>query len=235
MSLDYLERKKALVEALCDDEEWDWDDATIWEAFFDESDESQHTLRRFVDVQRLRFYFGNRELDDFDNDMGMDAHQYRSFSAALFENLGLTLRKSAESGELALLDAIGAAFATKHTVCIKTSDVYGDALVLRFTRNVYSDGRADEVIGPFDSNELHELIDETGEWLEMDAEYADDDSQLDLHDGGMVDNLPDVPEIDEDMELRFVLDSQGGSDLGIPQFDEDADYQERGLGDRLSE
>ena len=61
MSLSYPEQKKALVEAVCDEEEWDWADAAVWQDFFDASDESQRKARRFVDIQRWRWKRRHRD------------------------------------------------------------------------------------------------------------------------------------------------------------------------------
>lgn len=184
-------------------------------------------------------FFGSRELDDFDDDMGMDSYQYRSFSDSLFENLNRSLYESNESIELAILDAIGATFVTKQTTYIRARDIFGGFLVLKFTRKVYTDGRDDEVIGPFESDEEHDLIDHTGEWVEVGAGCLDDD-QLDetpdeSEDSEQLLYLPDVPEVDRDMELRLTMEYGEDDDVIIPGYDEDTDYPVRGLGDALYE
>lgn len=239
MSLSYPEQKKALVEAVCDEEEWDWADEEVWQAFFEVSEEPERGLRRFVDIRRLRTFFGSRELDDFDADMGMDSYQYRNFSDSLFGNLNRSLYESNESFELAILDAIGATFVTKQTTYIRARDVHGGFLVLKFTRNVYTDGRDDEVIGPFESDDEHDLIDHTGEWVEVGAGCLYDDQLTDTpdesEDGEQVLDLPDVPEVDKDMELRLTMGYGEDDEMSIPGYDEDTDSPERGLGDALYE
>lgn len=245
MSLSYPEQKKALVEAVCDEEEWDWADATVWQEFFDASDESQRKTRRFVDIQRLRTFFGSRELDDSDTDLGMDASQYLYFSNSLFENLPRTLQLFPESYELALLDSVGATFVTLDTVYIRTHDVYCDFLELKFTRKVYTDGRDDELVGPFDPDEAHDVIDDTGEWLEASALCREGGTQDDVQDNADDDaesydrlkDLPDVPEVDKDLErnLRWTEDGEDESGFSIPGYDETTESPAGGLGDMLFE
>lgn len=245
MSLSYPEQKKALVEAVCDEEEWDWADATVWQEFFDASDESQRKTRRFVDIQRLRTFFGSRELDDSDTDLGMDANQYLYFSNSLFENLPRTLQLFPESYELALLDSVGATFVTLDTVYIRTHDVYCDFLELKFTRKVYTDGRDDELVGPFDPDEAHDVIDDTGEWLEASALCREGGTQDDVQDNADDDaesydrlkDLPDVPEVDKDLErnLRWTEDGEDESGFSIPGYDETTESPAGGLGDMLFE
>lgn len=245
MSLSYPEQKKALVEAVCDEEDWDWADAAVWQDFFDASDESQRKTRRFVDIHRLRTFFGSRELDDSDTDLGMDANQYLYFSNSLFENLPRTLQLNSESFELALLDSVGATFVTLDTVYIRTHDVYDDFLELKFTRKVYTDGRDDELVGPFEPDEAHDVIDHTGEWLEASAVCREDGSQDDAQDNADVDaepydrlkDLPDVPEVDKDLErnLRWTEDGDDEGGFSIPGYDETTESPAGGLGDMLFE
>lgn len=245
MSLSYPEQKKALVEAVCEEEVWDWAHEEIWQDFFDASDESQRKTRRFVDIHRLRTFFGSRELDDSDTDLGMDANQYLYFSNSLFENLPRILQLSPESYELALLDSVGATFVTLDTVYIRTHDVYGDFLELKFTRKVYTDGRDDELVGPFEPDEAHDVIDHAGEWLEASAACREDGSQDDAHDNADVDvephdrlkDLPDVPEVDRDLErnLRWTEDGDDEGGFSIPGYDETTESPAGGLGDMLFE
>ncbi len=245
MSLSYQEQKKALVEAVCDEEEWDWADAAVWQDFFDASDESQRKIRRFVDIQRLRTFFGSRELDDSDTDLGMDVNQYLYFSNRLFDNLPRTLQFFPESYELALLDSVGATFVILDTVYIRTHDVYDDFLELKFTRKVYTDGRDDELVGPFEPDEAHDLIDHTGEWLEASAVCREDGLLDDAHDNADVDaeqydllkDLPDVPEVDKDLErnLRWTEDGDDEGGFSIPGYDETTESPSGGLGDMLFE
>ena len=245
MSLSYPEQKKALVEAVCDEEEWDWADAAVWQHFFDASDDSQRKTRRFVDIQRLRTFYGSRELDDTDTDLGMDANQYLYFSNRLFENLPRTLQLFPESYELALLDSVGATFVTLDTVYIPTHDVYDDFLELKFTRKVYTDGRDDELVGPFEPDEAHDVIDDSGEWLEASAVCLEDGSQDDAQDNADDDaepydrlkDLPDVPEIDKELErnLRWTEDGDDESGFNIPGYDETTESPSGGLGDMLFE
>ena len=241
MSLSYPEQKKALVEAVCDEEEWDWADAAVWQDFFDASDESQRKARRFVDIQRLRTFYGSREADDSDTDLGMDANQYLYFSNNLFENLPRTLQLNSESFELALLDSVGATFVTLDTVYIRTHDVYNDFLELKFTRKVYTDGRDDELVGPFESDETHDLLDDTGEWLEASAgcleDDAQDDAEVDVEAYDRIKDLPDIPEVDKDLErnLRWADDEDDEGGFSIPGYDETTESPAGGLGDMLFE
>ena len=241
MSLSYPEQKKALVEAVCDEEDWDWADAAVWQDFFDASDESQRKTRRFVDIHRLRTFFGSRELDDSDTDLGMDANQYLYFSNSLFENLPRTLQLFPESYELALLDSVGATFVTLDTVYIRTHDVYDDFLELKFTRKVYTDGRDDELVGPFEPDEAHDVIDHTGEWLEASAgcleDDAQDDAEVDVEAYDLIKDLPDIPEVDKDLErnLRWADDEDDEGGFSIPGYDEATESPAGGLGDMLFE
>jgi hypothetical protein len=241
MSLSYPEQKKALVEAVCEEEGgWDWADAEVWQAFFDENDETHRRLRRFVDVRRLRTFYGDRELDDGFADLGMDAYQYQHFTNKLFENLPRTLKLNSESFELALLESIGATFVTLDTVYVRTHDVYGGFLELKFTRKVYTDGRDDELVGPFEPDEVHDVIDEEGEWLEVSAgcfeDGSHDDAEPDAESEDQADyvpDLPDIPDVDKDMELRLTMGYAEDDEMSIPGYDEDTDSPERGLGDAL--
>jgi hypothetical protein len=169
--------------------------------------------------------------------MGMDSHQYRNFSDSLFGNLNRSLHESNESAELAMLDAIGATFVTKQTTNIRTRDIFGGFLVLKFTQNVYSDGREDETVGPFESDEQHDHIDHTGEWVEVGAGCLEDDQLAGMTDGledsELLLDLPDVPEVDKDMELRLTMGYGEDDEVNIPGYDEDADSPNRGLGDAL--
>jgi hypothetical protein len=242
MSLSYPEKKKALVEAVCEEECWDWADAEVWQAFFDENDEANRRLRRFVDVRRLRTFYGDRELDDGFADLGMDAYQYQYFTNKIFENLPRTLQLNSESFELALLDSMGATFVTIDTVYIRTHDVYGDYLELKFTRKVYSDGRCDEFFGPFEPEEVHEVIDEEGDWMEASTGVLEDgthdDAEPDTEPEDQADyvpDLPDIPDADKDMELRLTMGYAEDEEMSIPGYDEDTDSPERGLGDALYE
>ncbi len=240
MSLDYQGRKTALIEAVCAEDEWDWTDETIWQEFFDDNDETNRRLRRFVDVRRLRIFYGDRELDDCFADLGMDAYQYQYFSNKLFENLPRNLQLNSESFELALLESMGAAFVTIDTVYIRTHDVYGDYLELKFTRKVYTDGRDDEFVGPFEPDDVHEVIDEEGEWMEAstggleDGTHDDAESDAESEDQAeYVPDLPDIPDVDKDMELRLTMGYAEDEEMSIPGYDEDTDSPERGLGDAL--
>ena len=245
MSLDYPERKKALVQAVCDEDTWDWADAVVWQDFFDASDESLRKSRRFVDIQRLRTFFGSRELDDSDTDLGMDANQYLYFTNCLFENLPRTLQLSQESFELALLDSVGATFVTLDTVYIRTHDIYDDFLELKFTRKIYTDGRDDELVGPFESDETHDVLDDTGEWMEASAGCLENGSQDDDQDDADVDaepydrikDLPDIPEVDKDLErnLRWTDEDDDEGGFSIPGYDEANESPAGGLGDMLFE
>ena len=87
ISLDYNDQKTVLVSAVASEESLDWLSGNLLQTFFEESFESECKLRRFVDVRNLRAFFGNSELDDFDNDFGMDSHQYKTFNRSIFENL----------------------------------------------------------------------------------------------------------------------------------------------------
>lgn len=240
ISLDHLGQAKALVEAVCAEDEWDWADGTIWQVFFDDNDESNRRLRRFVDIRRLRTFYGDRELDDSFADLGMDSFQYQQFSNKLFENLPRNLQLNSESFELALLESMGAAFVTLDTFYFRTHDVHGAFLELKFTRKVYTDGRDEEIVGPFEPDEIHESIDEEGEWMEVSTgcleDGSHDDAESDPESDDQADyvpDLPDIPDVDKDMELRLTMGYAEDEEMSIPGYDEDTDSPERGLGDAL--
>ena len=213
------------------EEPWDCFDDTTLQEFFESSPSAEQFTRRFVDVRRLRNFFGNPELDDFDNDMGMDSAQYRLFSDRLFHTIGNNLLRSDESAELAMLVSIGATFVTIHTTSIHAETEYGARQLLRFTRKAFSDGRDDEIVGPFDDEECHAFIDYQGEWLEFDAEVVEPGVEV----GPTSDEVDDVeiPEEDKDMELRLRWDDGEDGERLIPGFDESNDTPLGGLGDDL--
>jgi hypothetical protein len=175
----------------------------------------------------------------------MDANQYLYFTNCLFENLPRTLQLSQESFELALLDSVGATFVTLDTVYIRTHDIYDDFLELKFTRKIYTDGRDDEFVGPFESDETHDVLDDTGEWMEASAGCLENGSQDDDQDDADVDaepydrlkDLPDIPEVDKDLErnLRWTDDGDDEDGFSIPGYDEANDSPAAGLGDMLFE
>jgi hypothetical protein len=235
IALSYAEQKKALVDAVCAGEQWDWPDTEVWRAFFESSPEADFSCRRFVDVTRLRNFFGNSELDDFDNDMGMDSFQYQVYAGKLWGGIETSLFNSDESPELPMLDSLGAVFVTRESCWISARDSDGTPFFLRFTFSKFSDRRDDLSFGPFDDQELHDQIDELGEWLEVDGEklpeiYTDQD---------LIDSIPDVevPEIDRDMEFRLRWGDEADSEegLSIPGFDESTESPSAGLGDKLFE
>jgi hypothetical protein len=57
--LSYTEQKTALVEAVLFSEEWDWVSHETLLGFFENSPEVDITVRRFVDIARLRDLFGS--------------------------------------------------------------------------------------------------------------------------------------------------------------------------------
>ena len=71
----------------------------------------------------------------------------------------------------------------------------------------------------------------------MGAGCLDDDQHADTpdesEDGEQVLDLPDVPEVDKDMELRLTMGYGEDDEVNIPGYDEDADSPNRGLGDAL--
>lgn len=231
ISLDYRAQETALATAVGMEEPWDcFDDKTLQE-FFESSPSAEQFTRRFVDIRRLRVFFGNPELDDFDNDMGMDSAQYRLFSDRLFHSIGYNLLRSDESAELAMLVSIGAPFVTIHSTWIHAETDYGARQLLRFTRKVFSDGRDDEIVGPFDDEDSHAFIDYQGEWLEFDAESVDPgaDSNEYIEE---VDEV-EIPEEDKDMELSLRWDDGEDGERLIPGYDPSNDTPLGGLGDDL--
>ena len=238
ISLAYHEQKKALVEAVCREEEWDWADASTWEAFFESSSEADCVLRHFVDVQRLKMFFGNKEIDDFDNDMGMDSAQFRNYTKRLLDFLDFNLFNNEESEEVLLLDAIGSVFVTKKSYYISCLDEEGEHVCLRLTQNIYTDGREDELIGPHADTEMHDFIDELGEWLEVNGEVVNEKS----FQSRLIDSIADIEEkVDEatrkaieeeaSRELRDAFDGE----FTLPEFITDEEDENRGLGDMISE
>jgi hypothetical protein len=232
ISLAYHEQKKALVEAVCREEEWDWADASTWEAFFESSSEADCVLRHFVDVQRLKMFFENKEIDDFDNDMGMDSKQYAVFSERLLTNLESNLLQGSESIELPLLESFGATFVIKEMYRILAEDLDGEILILRFTKNSYTDRRIEDFFSPFDEKEFHDSIDEIGEWMKIDVETAESINS-DFYD------LPgfseeEMAESNKEMELKLQLTDGDTDEIIIPGYDEgDDSVLGGGLGDVL--
>ena len=228
MSLSYQGKKTALADAVCAEDPWDcFDRDTLWE-FLEESPEAGHVVQRYVDLRRLRTFFGNAELNDFDKDMGMDSIQYRVYSDRLFQSVAENLLKSDESTELAMLASIGATCVIKHSSWINAVTTCGVSLTLRFTRREFSDGRDDEFCDPFEDVEAHGLIDLEGEWFEFDGEIPESD----VPEVSPADDIEDVEiqDPDKDMELRLQWDDD---EPLIPGFDSQNDVPLGGLGDSL--
>jgi hypothetical protein len=236
MSLEYDDQKKVLVAAVSSEEDLDWLSVDLLQVFFEESFESECKVRRFVDIRNIRNFFGNSELDDFDNDFGLDAFQYRSFTSNLFENLGEVIFNSDESAELVLLDSIGSTFVTQTRYSISTYDGNGEHVSLFFTKNEFTDGRYDEVVFPCSDLACHEFIDDFGEWMEVGGEIQDHES----YESALIESILDVEEKIDDATSKAIddeafreLDEAFEGGFSLPGAEVDDSVPGRRLGDAL--
>jgi hypothetical protein len=235
-ALSYKEQKGVLVSSVTSEESLDWLSRELLQVFFEESIESECRLRRFVDVRNLRTFFGNPELDDFDNDFGMDSYQYKTFNRSIFENLREILFNNEESAELLLLDSIGSTFVTQTQYIINCFDEEGESVALCFTTNVFTDGRDDAVVFPCIDLACHEHIDDLGEWMELDGETA----ETGFNEAALIDGIMDVEEKIDDVTRKAIddealreLDEAFEGGYSLPGPDSDTGAPGRGLGDAL--
>jgi hypothetical protein len=266
LSLHTSKRLVVLAEDVASGYKWNWDNYELLiESLFEELG-IEPVVQKFIDVSKIdmassgllgnylpssskgeRSFFTKskvRELSDvseccvYDDDLGLEPARFLNLRERLIDYFCNIIAEEDESAERELVDLLDLPVITRESYTINSVDLNNEPTTIRLTRLFYSNLDQVDLITPWDDDELHEILPEPAEWIELgkevEAETNYDEALYKFF------GVSDVNEADEKAKSELAqfeseVSSVFGSDFEIPTSDDIEGFNPFRLGDQIDQ
>jgi hypothetical protein len=266
LSLHTSKRLVVLAEDVASGYTWNWDNYDIIiDSLFEELG-IEPVVQKFIDVSKIdmassgllgnylsssskgeRSFFTKskvRELSDvsesfvYDDDLGLEPARFLNLRERLIDYFCNVIAEEDESAERELIDLLDLTVITRESYTINFVDLNNEPTKIRLTRLFYSNLDQVDLITPWDDDELHEILPESAEWIELGKEVEEEtnyDETIYKFFG-----VSDVNEADEKAKSELAqfeseMSSAFGSDFEIPTSDDIEEFNPFRLGDQIDQ
>ena len=266
LSLHTSKRLVVLAEDVASGYTWNWDNYDIIiDGLFEELG-IEPVVQKFIDVSKIdmassgllanylsssskgeRSFFTKskvRELSDssescvYDDDLGLEPARFLNLRERLIDYFCNVIAEDDESAERELIDLLDLTVITRESYTINFVDLNNEPTAIRLTRLFYSNRDQVDLITPWDDDELHEILPESTEWIELGKEVEEEtnyDETIYKFFG-----VSDVNEADEKAKSELAqfeseMSSAFGSDFEIPTSDDIEEFNPFRLGDQIDQ
>lgn len=264
LSLNASKRLAVLAEDVANGYKWSWENYDLLiESLFEELT-IEPVVQKFIDVSKIdmsscglletylssslqgerSFFTKNklRELSDisefceYDSDLGLEPAKYLNLKERFIEYFCNTIAEEDESMEIELVRLLDLTVITRESYCVNYLDIDNETTTLRLTRLFYSNLDQVDLITPWEDEELHEILPEPAEWIELGKELEEETNYNEILYKFF--GMSDVNEVDEKAKSELALfesevGSVFGSDFEIPTSDDVEEFNPFRLGDQI--
>lgn len=266
LSLHTSKRLVVLAEDVASGYKWNWDNYDILiESLFEEL-AIEPVVQKFIDVSKIdmsscgllgtylsssskgeRSFFTKgklRELSDasecsvFDDDLGLEPSRFLNLRERLIDYFCNIIADEDESAERELVDLLDLTVITRESYTINFEDHNNEPTTIRLTRLFYSNLDQVDLITPWDDDELHEILPEPAEWIELGKEVeAETNYDESIYKFFGVSNVNEADEKAKSELAQFEseVSSTFGSDFEIPTSDDVEEFNPFRLGDQIDQ
>ena len=266
LSLQTSKRLVVLAEDVASGYKWNWDNYDILiESLFEEL-AIEPVVQKFIDVSKIdmassgllgtylsssskgeRSFFTKskvRELSDiseccvYDDDLGLEPARFLNLRERLIDSFCNIIAEEDESAETELVNLLDLTVITLESYTINFEDHNNEPTTIRLTRLYYSNLDQVDLITPWDDDELHEILPEPAEWIELGKEVVEDTNYDEILYKFF--GVSDINEADEKAKSELAqfeseVSSVFGSDFEIPTSDDVEEFNSFGLGDQIDQ
>jgi hypothetical protein len=266
LSLQTSKRLVVLAEDVASGYKWNWDNYDILiESLFEEL-AIEPVVQKFIDVSKIdmassgllgtylpsaskgeRSFFTKsklRELCDtsecceFDDDLGLESGRFLNLRERLIDSFCNIIAEEDESAETELVNLLDLTVITRESYTINFEDHNNEPTTIRLTRLYYSNLDQVDLITPWDDDELHEILPEPAEWIELGKEFVEDTNYDEILYKFF--GVSDINEADEKAKSELAqfeseVSSVFGSDFEIPTSDDVEEFNPFRLGDQIDQ